>query len=216
MFKHSNKFKEIELSTEETNEGRFYITPNGKYESITTALSKNQEKQQGLERWRKNVGEKEANRILRVSSNRGTSLHNIAEKYLKNDPSYLNGAMPDAIVMFKSFKHILDESINEVYLQEAALYSDKYKLAGRVDFIGRVINKITTVDFKNSRKPKKREWIEDYFLQISAYSFMFKELYGVSITQAMILIAVENSKPQIFLTNPSEWETHDFFRERLT
>jgi len=211
---HSTKFKAYEFEAIETPGGRYYKTPGGLFESITTALGRNEEKKIGLKQWRLNIGEKEAARILRVSGQRGTALHDIAEKYLKNDSNHLVGHMADAISMFYQLKPILDKAISVVYLQECPLYNTKFKLAGRCDCIAEVNKKNTIIDFKTSRRQKTRAWIHDYFLQASAYSFMFEEMYGEKIEQILILIAVEDGKPQIFADDPYKYITDTFFLER--
>jgi ATP-dependent exoDNAse (exonuclease V) beta subunit len=213
-FLHNNRFERFELETVETDDGRFYKTPGGLYESITTALGRNEEKKKSLEQWQQRVGIQEARRISRVSATRGTSLHKIAEDYLNNNPHYERGKMPDAIAMFRKLKPILDKSITQVYMQECPLFSYEYKLAGRCDLIAEVLNQIAICDFKNSLKPKKREWIHDYFLQTAAYSFMFEEMYGMRVHLNLILISVENGEPQIFMSDPYKYKKDPFFANR--
>ena len=123
--------------------------------------------------------------------------------------------MPDAIAMFRSIQPLLDKSIEKIYMQEAPLWSNKYQLAGRVDCIATCLKKLSVIDFKTSMKPKKREWVEDYFLQGSAYSFMFEEMYNTKIEQVVLFVAVEESEPQIFMDNPYKYINHNFFNERL-
>jgi genome maintenance exonuclease 1 len=200
-----------------TPEGRRYKIPDTDecYESITTALGKNPEKKKSLMEWRKRVGEEEADRISRIASHRGTRVHAVIEKYLEGDKYYDRGEMPNVIEMFNSIKSYLDTNIASVYMQEAFLFSHKYKLAGQVDCIANCDGYRCVIDFKTSSKPKKKEWIEDYFLQCAAYSFMFEEMYGDKIHYNIVLIAVENDKPQFFLENPYDYENHEFFTKRL-
>ena len=215
-FKHENRYVPVDMEATTTPEGRRYKTPSGDlYESITTVLGNNPEKKKGLMEWRKRVGEKEANRISRLASTRGTAMHTICENYLNNDEDYIGKAMPNAIDMFRTIQPVLDEAITKVYMQECALYSDTYRLAGRVDCIADIRGELTVVDFKTSMKKKKREWVHDYYLQTAAYSFMFEEMYGEKVDQTLILIAVQDEEPQIFVGNPYKYKGDVFFTERL-
>ena len=211
------KYKPYPMERVTTPEGRRYKIPgtDETYESITTALGKNPEKKKSLQEWRDRVGEKEADTISRIAAARGTAVHKITEDYLNGAKDYLKGHMPPHIAMFKSIQGYLDTNIAGVYMQEAFLFSHKYKLAGTVDCIANCDGFRCVIDFKTSSKPKKKEWIEDYFLQCAAYSFMFEEMYGDKIHYNIVLIAVENDKPQYFLENPYDYEDHEFFTERL-
>jgi len=215
-FIHDDTFKPVDLESTTTPEGRRYRTPSGElYESITTALGKDPEKKKSLMEWRERVGAQEANRISRLASTRGTAMHTICENYLNNEEDYIGKAMPNAVDMFRTLQPILDKAITKVYMQECALYSDVYRLAGRVDCIADIKGKLTVVDFKTSMRPKKREWIKDYYLQTAAYAFMFEEMYGVKPDQSLIMIAVENENPQIFIDDPYKYKDDIFFEERI-
>lgn len=215
-FLHNDRYRPIDLKATTTPEGRRYQTPSGKlYESITTALGNNPEKKKSLMEWRKRVGNEEANRISRLASTRGTAMHTICENYLDNKEDYIGKAMPNAVDMFRTIQPILDKAITKVYMQECSLYSDVYRLAGRVDCIADIQGNLTVVDFKTSMRKKKREWVKDYYLQTAAYSFMFEEMYGDKIDQALILIAVQDDSPQIFTDNPYKYKEDDFFLSRI-
>ena len=215
-FVHDDRFTPVDLKATTTPEGRRYVTPSGElYESVTTALGKDPEKKKGLMEWRKRVGEKEANRISRLASTRGTAMHTICENYLNNEEDYVGKAMPNAVDMFRTIRPILDKAITKVYMQECALYSDIYKLAGRVDCIADIKGQLTVVDFKTSMKPKKRDWVKDYYLQCSAYSFMLEEMYGVKADQLLIIIAVQDNQPQLFMGDPYKYKDDKFFTSRI-
>lgn len=215
-YTHNNKFKLYQFESVETPEGRKYKVPGGRlYESITTALGKNPEKKKSLQEWRERIGEREANKISSQAARRGTAVHKIVENYLNNEPTYAWGFMPNIVSMFNDLKPQLDNNIEEIYMQECPLFSHKYKLAGRTDCIAIWDGKLSVVDFKTSTREKKREWIEDYFLQGSAYSFMFEEMYGTKIEQIVIIIACEESHVQIFTDDPYQYENHPFFTDRL-
>ncbi len=215
-FIHEDRFEVHSIEAVTTESGRRYKIPNGDmYESVTTALGNQPGKKEGLMEWRRRVGDAEANRISRKAAGRGTAVHQIIEDYLNNLEDPVKDKMPDAVVMFKQLQPILDKSISKVYMQEAPLWSYKYRLAGRVDCVADIKGKLTVVDFKTSMKPKKKEWVIDYFLQTAAYSHMIEEMYGETVDQTVIFIAVEDRDPQIFVGDPQIDITHDFFKQRI-
>ena len=226
-FIHEDKFELYEIEAITTPEGRQYKVPNllsgtdsfapsdVLYESVTTALGKQPGRMESLREWRKRVGWDEANRISRKAAGRGTAVHTIIENYLNNVEDPCKARMPDAVAMFKSLQPILDKSISKVYMQEAPLWSYKYRLAGRVDCVADIKGKLSVVDFKTSMKIKKREWVKDYFLQTAAYSHMIQEMYGDTVDQTVIFIAVEDKDPQIFIGDPKTDITHEFFEQRI-
>jgi genome maintenance exonuclease 1 len=180
---------------------RFYTLPSGQIvPSVTTVLGAKPKPH--LENWKKKVGEQEANRIVSVSKGRGTRLHTLAENYLKNKS--LGTTMPDAMEMFLSVKPIINR-INNIQYQEQNLWSEKYGIAGTCDCIAEYEGKLSVIDFKNSRKIKAKEWITDYFIQCTAYACMYEELIGKSIEQSVIIMAVENEKPLVFIEKTSDY-----------
>ncbi len=185
---------------------RFYVTPEGnKYPSITSVLGANPEKIKGLMQWRKRVGEAEANKISQKASSRGTTVHKICEDYLNNEKEYINGAMPDSVGMFSSLKPILTQSVGNIYGQELALYSDHLGVAGRVDLIAEWDGVPSIIDFKTSARPKKLEWVDDYFRQCSGYAAMYYEMTDFPIKDVVIAIMVDGDSPQIFKGKVSDW-----------
>ena len=215
-FIHEDRFEVHSIEAVTTESGRRYKIPNGDmYESVTTALGNQPGKKEGLMEWRRRVGDAEANRISRKAAGRGTAVHQFIEDYLNNLEDPVKDKMPDAVVMFKQLQPILDKSISKVYMQEAPLWSYKYRLAGRVDCVADIKGKLTVVDFKTSMKPKKKEWVIDYFLQTAAYSHMIEEMYGETVDQTVIFIAVEDRDPQIFVGDPLIDITHEFFEQRI-
>lgn len=193
-----------DLECETKTDGRKYVTPDGKrYPSVTTVLSILSE--DAIREWRHRVGEKEANRISHHASTRGTAVHSIIENYIDNKEDYAEGQMPLALSNFKSVKSVLDECIGDVYCQEAPLYSDHLGLAGRVDCVAEFNGKLSIIDFKTSAKPKKKEYIENYFIQESAYAIMWEERTGIPITQLVTIIAVDQHEPQVFIEHRDNW-----------
>lgn len=190
-----------DLKSETKETGRVYFTPDGKaYPSITTVLSKTKDDSFLIE-WRNKIGEAEANKITKKSADRGTKLHAVCEKYLLNELTdmKIRMMMPDIKDFFLQLRPHIDKNVGKVYGLEQALYSDKYKIAGRTDCIAEWNGELSIVDYKNSRKEKKEEWIEGYFVQCTAYATMFEELTGKPINQIVVLIASEEGTPQVFV-----------------
>lgn len=203
MFNHKTvELKEMESVT--TDSGRKYKTPEGiDYPSITTVLSILS--RESIAKWRKRVGEAEANKISTRASGRGTRVHEIIEKYINNQEDYRNGYTPDIIQSFIDIRHILDNRIGTVYAMEAPLYSDHLGVAGRVDCVAEFDGKLSIIDFKTSMKPKRIEWIKNYFMQESAYAIMWEERTGMPIVQLVTIISVDNSEPQVFIEHRDNW-----------
>lgn len=199
MFRHVQMEHVLpELKSETTETGRTYVTPEGKkYPSITTVLG--ELSKASILQWRKRVGDAEANRISTQSSVRGTAVHQLAEDYINNKPDWDKGAMPSNLFSFNQIRPILDERVNNIWQQEIPLYSDKFEMAGRVDCIAELDGVLTVIDFKTARKPKKKEWIENYFMQGTFYAAAFYERTGVAIKQTAIIIAVDGNEPQVFI-----------------
>ena len=201
-FLHENILGDIELNTINENGKRLYVTPDGeKYPSVTTVLS--DYKKDAIIQWRKRVGEQQANKISTQASRRGTKVHKLCEDYLNNESTFKDYT-PDNVEMFKSIQPTLNE-IEVVYAQERTLYSHHLKTAGRVDCVGKFRGKPHIIDFKTSNKPKKWEWIDNYFMQGSAYSVMWEEMTGVPIPYIAIIIAVADDSPQVFVENRDTW-----------
>tara|TARA_B100000927_G_scaffold98704_1_gene79835 strand:+ start:1073 stop:1753 length:681 start_codon:yes stop_codon:yes gene_type:complete len=192
-----------DLNSETKAKGRHYVDPEGnQYPSITTVLSILS--REAIQKWRERVGEEEANRISRVASSRGTKIHNIIEKYIANDPEYLSGEMPHNIQTFKDIQPFVDENLSKVYSIEAPLYSKHLGVAGRVDCVGVWNGKDSIIDWKTSRKEKKKEWISNYFMQAAAYAIMWEERTGRPIKQLVVAIAGDMG-PQIFVEDRDNW-----------
>jgi len=195
------------LTRKSTEAGRRYFTPDGNaYPSITTVLGILSK--QGILDWRKRVGEVEANRISTQASTRGTAVHKLAEDYIDNDEQWAKDAMPSNIASFNDLKNIIDKRLNNIWMQETFLYSDRLKCAGQVDCIAEFDGQLSIVDFKTSRKPKKEEWITSYFIQASFYAAAFYERTGIPIKQGVILITVDGSEPQVFKVNTYDYLEH--------
>ena len=192
------------------NRKRFYETPEGnKYPSITTVLSNR--KKEGLFEWRKRGGEDVANYVARTSAARGTSIHHMCEDYLNN----MQADFPEEFAKHKEkflhyclFKQLRDKALNNIdniYAQEAGLYSDKYKVAGRVDCIAEYKNILSAIDFKTSSKERNDSYNENYYIQGSAYAEMFEERTGIKTDQVVILVVTEDGTVQEFIKNKQDY-----------
>jgi hypothetical protein len=208
MFNHVDHGIELPKLTRETKEsGRKYFTPEGNaYPSITTVLGILSK--QSIAEWRRRVGAEEANRISRTAAGRGTAVHKLAEDYIDNVQNWQDKHMPANLFTFNTIKRLIDENLNNVWFQEEFLYSDKLKTAGQVDCIAEWDGELSIIDFKTSRKPKKEDHIQNYFMQASFYAAAFLERTGVPIKQAVILIAVDDNEPQVFKVDTFDYLEH--------
>lgn len=179
---------------------RYYVTPDGdKFPSVTTVVGA-QKKEKILE-WRRKVGEEQANKVSRLATSRGTNVHTLCERYLNNED--MGVTMPDALEMFRSIKPLLNR-IDNIHYQEVALWSKKMKLAGRVDCIGEFDGVLSSIDFKTSKRSKTEEEIQDYFWQTAAYAIMYEELVGIPINQLVVIMAVEDEEPLLFVESTED------------
>tara|TARA_B100000929_G_scaffold68670_1_gene52425 strand:- start:99 stop:797 length:699 start_codon:yes stop_codon:yes gene_type:complete len=176
---------------------RFYVTPDGNsYPSITSILSL--QDKPGLKKWREDVGEKEAKRISQESMRIGTAVHQMCEFYLSNCIIKLKDEDKKIVDTFNRLRFLLG-NINNIVGNEIALYSDLLRVAGTADCIAEYNGVPSVIDFKTSRKPKKEEWIDDYYMQTFAYKLMFEEMTGIEIKQVVILVAcIEQFEVQVF------------------
>jgi len=191
-FKHVNC--DLPKLSRETIDGvRYYSVPDKdeliKLVSITSVTSHHNK--DIFVNWRKRVGEEEANRITRKATKRGTDMHTLTEYYLKNED--LPEVPPISEMLFKIAKSKIN-LINNVYSLEGSLYSKELGIAGTVDCIAEYNGELAIIDFKTSKKPKPREWVEHYFVQCMAYGCMLYELTGIMIKKLVIIMACENGE----------------------
>ena len=190
MFVHLNAPILEELKATTTDEGRKYRRENGtEYPSVTTVVG--HEKKKFFAEWRRK-NPQESMRVLR----RGNSVHKLIEDYLNNEK------IENPTGLFLQIKPLLDEHINNIVAQEVPLYSDLLRLAGRVDCIAEYDGRLSVIDFKGSTKEKRKSDINEYFMQATAYSIMWKELIGQTIDQIVILVSTEEGTTQTFIENP--------------
>jgi len=179
---------------------RLYETPSGnKYPSVTTVTSLGSE--DSIKQWREKVGAVEANKVSTRASGRGTRIHSLCEDYINNKE--VNVDMFD-IELWNKFSPILDDIDNGRCL-ESMLYSHKLELAGTTDCIADYKGTLSVIDFKTSGKSKNKDWISNYFIQCACYAMMLGEMIGILPKQIVVLIAVDNEEPQVFIENTFDW-----------
>lgn len=197
MFKHV-KLDLPQLERETIDNIRYYKVPDLeellKLVSITSVTS--HFNKEIFVKWRKRVGEEEADRITRRSTSRGTDLHTLVENYLKNE-EVLPQVQPISELLFKISKATLNR-INNIYALEGSLYSKFLGVAGTVDCIAEFDGELAIIDFKTSAKPKPREWIDHYFVQCCAYACMLHELTGISVKKFVIIMTCENGECVVY------------------
>ena len=205
LFNHVSELDPIEMVAEMVEGKRMYRTPEGyKFPSVTTVISNNAAKKANIARWRKRVGEEKANAKTTRATGRGTKYHSIAEDYFNNNLDLKKyNKYPLPVLMFHHSKDTLDR-INNIYLQEAALYSKHLELAGRVDCIAEFDGVLSIIDFKTAQEPKREQYLYDYFVQETAYACMLQEIYGLTVKQLVTIVACENGETQVVVHPPKK------------
>ena len=192
MFIH----KEVDLPSlsRKSIDGVRYYTVNDKPMVSITSVTSHFNKEIFV-KWRKKVGDDEANRITKRATTRGTAVHELIESHLLNkDVDY---DKPGPKMMFQQSKQNL-KKINNIYALEKSLYSNELGVAGTVDCIAEYNGELSVIDFKTAAKPKPREWIENYFVQAVAYACMFYELTNIPVKKLVIFMTCENGEVVIY------------------
>ena len=197
MFNHVDI--DLPKLTRETIDGvRYYSVPDEdellKLVSITSITS-HFNKEIFVE-WRKRVGNEEADRVTKAATSRGTDFHTLTEHHLLNEDK------PSKVLPISNFLfHVAKEkigNINNIYALEGSLYSKQLGIAGTVDCIAEYNGELAIIDFKTSKKPKPRDWIEHYFVQCMAYGCMLYELTGISVKKLVIIMSCENGECVVY------------------
>ena len=178
-----------------------------KLPSVTTILGQTQpkEKQESLERWRNRVGSREAQKITRDAAIRGTAMHKYLEDLIRGQRSL--DLTPLGVEATKMAEIIVERGLNdcsEIYGIEATLYYPNL-YAGSVDLVAKYKDKVSIIDFKQTNKPKQREWIGDYFLQMAAYGMAHDAVYGTTIEQGVIMMCSKDGYYQQFMIEGDEF-----------
>ena len=210
-----------DLNTKNIDGKRHYLVPDPRsgeesalaYPSITTLLG--WYSAPGIANWRKKVGAEEANKITTQAARRGTSVHKIVEDYITNQISedYLCGMMPTYKEDYLKFKEVIDENLGDIYGIEQALWSHELHVAGRSDCIAEWNGTLSILDWKTSRKVKKREHIDNYFLQGTFYAMAYEELTGEKVELLNIVMVPENEPVIIFTEKVDDWR--ETLREKV-
>ena len=207
-------------STRASIEGLRHYNVDGSTErlpSVTTVLGQTQEssKRASLQRWRDKVGHAEAAKITNEAATRGTAMHLFLEKYCLGE-GYLDLTDVGNVAKHMAEKIVdqgIDNRLTEIYGNEATLYYPGL-YAGSVDLIGEHDGQITIIDFKQTNKPKQREWIGDYFLQMAAYGMAHDAVYDTAIEKGVILMCSKDLYYQEFVIEGQEYRNakHEFLR----
>ena len=207
------KYKYEAIKRIDTPEGRRYATPDGeKLPSVTTILdaTKSEESKQALQNWRKRVGVQKAQAITTEAANRGTRMHKFLEDYIKTGIITESGSNPYSIQSHKMAQTIITEGLSnctEYWGTEVPLYFPRI-YAGTTDLVGVHDGDEAIMDHKQTNKPKKREWIDDYFVQLSAYANAHNEVHGTKIRKGVIFMCSADNNYQEFILEGSDFDKY--------
>jgi len=196
VFVYNPKFDYKPLSRVTEDGKRLYATPDGKrLPSVTTVLDKTkpEEKKAALNEWRKRVGVENAQKITTEAANRGTRMHTYLEDYIKQGQLRERGSNPFGWASHAMAQTVIEDglvNVNEIWGVEVPLYFPGL-YAGTTDGCGLHLNEESILDYKQTNKPKKQEWIEDYYLQLVAYALAHNEVYGTNIRKGVVLMCVK-------------------------
>lgn len=204
------------LTRDESSGKRLYACPDGfKVPSVTTILDKTkpEESRIALANWRKAVGEAKAQEITTEAANRGTRMHKYLEDYIKGEVLKETVTNPYAQQSLDMAKVVIAKgmcNVDEVWGSEVPLYFPEL-YAGTTDCVGIHKGDQAILDFKQTNKPKKREHIDDYFIQLTAYAMAHNEVHGTDIRKGVILMCSKDYEYQEFVLEPADF---DYWQER--
>ena len=222
MYKQKFEYQDLSRTTSEDGK-RLYQTPDGRrVPSVTTILSATQpkEKKEALQNWRKAVGVERAQAITTDAANRGTRMHKYLEDYIKDGQLADRGSNPYSWASHAMAQTVIDDglkNVNEIWGVEIPLYFPQM-YAGTTDGCGIHMGDESILDYKQTNKPKKEGWIEDYYLQLVAYALAHNEVHGTNIRKGVVLMAVkppvdpetfeplERPKYQEFILTPEKFD----------
>ena len=180
---------------------RFYEVDGKAYPSVTTVLGAIPKP--GLIAWRKNVGEEAAKWEMNRAARRGSATHTLVEQYLKGETPSIRDVLP--LGMFRLIKPYVVQ-IDNIHLLEHQMYSKKLTIAGQVDCVAEFNGKLSVIDFKSANKERQEAWVENYFLQTTAYAIMYEELFGKPIEQIVVLLVAEDGAVQVWKKDPKDFQ----------
>lgn len=208
-----NKFDYVELTRQTVNGSRKYITPDGfAVPSVTTILdaTKSEESKQALQNWRKRVGPAQAQAITTEAAGRGTRMHKWLENYVKTGETGEPGSNPYSLQSHQMAQSIITKGLvhcNEYWGTEVSLYFPEV-YAGTTDLVGVHSGDEAIMDHKQTNKPKKREWIDDYFIQTAAYATAHNEVWGTKIRKGVIFMCSAANEYQEFIVEGVEFDKY--------
>ena len=196
-FTHLNKLGDFELEANTIDGVRYYTLPSGKKAPSITSITSFYNRQTFIN-WRKKVGEEEANKITKVATDRGTKFHDLVEKYLLNkDINSIKDVLPTTKARLIAARESLN-NIDNIHALEKPLYSEYFGIAGRVDCIAEYEGELAVIDFKTSKKIKPEKWLENYFVQETAYACMYYEMTGISVKKIVTLMVADNGNVKVY------------------
>lgn len=207
----TNIFNYSSIQRVDTLEGRRYVTPDGeKLPSVTTILdaTKPEESKKALQEWRKRVGHAQAQAITTEAAGRGTRMHKWLENYVKTGETGEPGSNPYSKQSHQMAQSIITQGLskcNEFWGTEVSLYFPKI-YAGTTDLVGVHDGSPAIMDHKQSNKLKKKEWIDDYFIQLAAYANAHNEVYGTNIRKGVIFMCTADNVYQEFIIEGNEFD----------
>ena len=207
------KFQYVPISRETINGVRKYATPDGeKLPSVTTILdaTKSEESKKALMEWRRRVGTQKAQEITTEAAGRGTRMHKFLEDYIKTGQLNSPGSNPYSIQSNQMAKTIIEQGLsncNEFWGTEIPVYFPMI-YAGTTDVAGVHNGSEAIMDHKQTNKPKKREWIDDYFIQLSAYAAAHNEVHGTTIRKGVIFMCSADNQYQEFMVEGKEFDKY--------
>ena len=197
MFTHLNKLGDFELEANTIDGVRYYTLPSGKKAPSITSITSFYNRQI-FKNWREKVGEEQANKITKVATDRGTKFHDLVEKYLLNeDINSLKNVLPTTKARWIAARDALN-NIDNIHALEKPLYSEYFGIAGRVDCIAEYEGELAVIDFKTSKKIKPEKWLENYFVQETAYACMYYEMTGISVKKIVTLMVADNGNVKVY------------------
>ena len=209
--KWNNKFTYPKSQRDIVMGRRHYAVDDQKLPSVTTILSKTQtkEKQDSLANWRARVGEEEAQRIMDQAASRGTAMHTLLERYLlgQNHADLTDVGQEATSMAQKVIDDGIKGSLDEIWGSEVTVwYPDLY--AGQTDVVGVYNGRESIIDFKQTNKPKRREWVEDYFVKLAAYAMAHNHIYQTKIQSGVILMCSKDGYFQKFEVSDEEFRQY--------
>lgn len=205
MFNHVKAVELKPLQRVEVHGVRHYIKEGGElqlaYPSVTTVLSALDT--EWLDKWKSRVGHEEADRVSHHAGTQGTLVHEAIERHCRNELQ--PNMMPHVQLMFEGLKQQADRHIDNIHMIEGQMMSDHLRVAGTVDMIADYNGVLSIIDWKTAGKPKKIDWIENYFMQEAAYAVMYEENGGPPVSQLVTVIVTPDGSTQTFMQKRDDW-----------